>query len=166
VIPAECPVCDGAGTLELGRAAIVQHGPDVAARSVEIALETAARYALADAAMTPETARAALRAAVTQLRTAGVLARTPGTPPPPEQTAPSGSPPEAVTLDAPPLIWAVDDRPTAAGVVGFSAAGYISRLAQVADPLDFMGPSTSQIVSRRTILDRQAATLAAAAATI
>jgi hypothetical protein len=116
--------------------------------------------------MTPEKWREALVAAVAQLRTAGVLAPDAGAL---QQVSPLfGQVIDeqlAVTLDAPPLSWAVDDRPVAAGAVGFSAAGYISRLARAADPLDLMGPSTTQVATRRQAVDREASSLAAAAAT-
>jgi hypothetical protein len=164
IVDDECPVCAGAGVLELGRAALARFGSDVTSRAVEINLEGAARFALAALNMTPEKWRGALSAAVAQLRLAGVLA---GGPPIPPQAQPvhDDDVPVTVTLDAPPLVWAVDDRPVSVGAVGFSAAGYISRLARAADPLDLMGPSTTQVAARRQVVDQEAARLAAAAAT-
>jgi hypothetical protein len=165
LVPPECPVCGGLGVLELGRAALARYGPQVTARAVEISLESAARFALADAGMTVESCRKALIAGVARLRAAGVLAGdTVGLRPlVPAQWEPVD---ESVTrtLDAPALQWAVDDRPVAAAAVGFSAAGYISRLARAADPLDLMGPSTTQTATSRQAVDRAATQLAAAAA--
>ena len=146
----------------MGVPALRQHGEDVTARAVELVLETAARYALAAAGMTPVSARTALTVSVAKMRTAGILHPQVGA-----LQAPVLSPAELeatimLTLDAPPLLWDAMDRPVAAGAVGFSAGGYISRLARAADPLDPLGTTTAERAQRHDAIDRRAQTLAAA----
>ena len=162
-IAPDCDVCRGEGRLELGEAAVKTEGPDVTSRAVELALESAARYALADLTFTYDTAHRALTDAVKALQTARILA---GPGPAANYPVIARRPLQAgtaMTLDAPPLLWDAHDRPVAAGIPGFSAAGYISRMARIADPLDLFGPSTSERHQQHSTLEQRATRLAAIA---
>ena len=71
LIDPACAVCDGIGVLNLGAPALHKTEPAAVARSVEVYLESAARQA----DTLPITDRLpALRAAVVELRHAGVIA--------------------------------------------------------------------------------------------
>jgi len=175
VIAPDCPICAGAGTLTLGRT-VAQYGAETVSRSVELTLELAARDVMA-AGGTIDQGRAALSAAVANLRRVGLLGTEPTRPPAGRLTVDvvnataaaltDGYRPDLpYAVDAPPLTpYRPDDRPHAAGTIpGFSNAGYISSMTRVSDPLDIATRST-QVHAAQTARTEQRATILADAAT-
>ncbi len=184
LVEPDCPICAGAGVLELGRPALSIHHPDVVADAIELALEAAARASMT---ATPATAQAALRDRVAALRTAGLIAKT-GTPTAPATGAPPGRPsgfldchtqarqladtlPGAETaagdrahLDAPPIDWTPYERPLdVGGIPGFSCGGYICAIARATDPYDPLQTDTRIITGVRRKRRYDATALATAA---
>lgn len=175
VVSPDCPVCDGAGVLRLGKAALAIHDPDVVSRASAIVLEAVARRAeeLAD---TPADAVPAVRAAVALLVESGILAGPEASllPPgpgggrtaSPATLAAGVSPVPVLPIDwilteAPAYHYMPGDRPNARGLPVLSDDGHPSHLARVTDPAT-PGASTAALVSARKARARHAATLAAA----
>lgn len=175
VVAADCPVCAGAGVLELGAAALARYTPQVVSRAVEYSLEATARQAISTPHPDLTAARAALVDQVARLR-AGKLLANRG-----EQQVPgtvgrrgvnarhSVASRLAGTSDVTPgqmsarVEFRPDDRPMAAGgLPGFSAGFYLSSLSRVVDPIDPMSTSTGAIIRRRHVTDQQARELSEA----
>lgn len=190
LIDPSCPVCRGTGTLHFGRAAEAQHTPEVVSRAVEYSIEAAARAAIAadPTAAGIHRARQRITNTIRTLTIAGVLHDHPTPPRPRARTTPAHQHTAAVALtrklpvdtyhrgdaaalDAPPLEFAVDDRPLAqGGIPGFSSGGYVCHLTRAADPidplqLDTANPTeqgTAGTYRRRYVTDRRARALAEA----
>ena len=76
LVTADCPVCEGAGAITLGKAALAYDEPATVSRAIQIVLEAAAGRALTDL----HRARVAPRAvpeAVARLVRMGLIERTP-----------------------------------------------------------------------------------------
>lgn len=176
LVSPDCPVCDGAGVLRLGSAALQLHEPDVVSRASAIVLEAVSRKAEELAAPGADLVPA-VRAAVGLLVESGILAGPEGHPPPPRLSAgPTASPASLAAAASPvpvmPIDWilteapvyqyAGSDRPGARGLPVLSDDGHPSHLARITSPAE-PGASTAAAVAARAATARHAATLAAAA---
>ena len=176
-----CVICDGRGTLTLGKAALSMYYPDVVSEAIELALEAAARRALSS---NPTTGLDGLRECMRQLRKARVVAP-PAGPFPVTVTSTASRPadwadqrrqashlaggildskPERddrVRLVAPPdPEWALSGKPLdVSSIPGFSSAGFICALARAADPYDPMHTDRKQLTANRRTRHQQAETL-------
>lgn len=181
LIPADCPVCDGIGILALGNAALSRHNPAAVARAVELYLEHAAHRAARDLPYAQR--RAALELAVTELRTAGVLATiadtgTPATPAQPDDAqARSLAERDAYTvatdLNARPTTAVLNAlaastipltacRPGTHVLAIASANGHPAQLARAADPIDPLGPDLLELAAERRTTEHAGRVLASA----
>lgn len=171
LVDVDCVVCQGAGTLELGEAALAFHEPDVVSIAVGIALEAYARTI--DVSLTLSDDRpAALRATVKQLADAGIIdrpARRRVTREPLRAAESARELAGSVTLvslrpsdeslpDAPAFAYQVGDRPNARGLPLLSSEGYPSHLARVIDPTE-PGRDTAAHLTDRKSAERQAAVI-------
>ncbi|UKH48350.1 hypothetical protein SEA_LILMAC1015_64 [Arthrobacter phage Lilmac1015] len=175
LVAEDCPVCEGAGVLRLGPAALKIHDPDVVSRASAIVLEAVARRA-EEIAETPADAVPAVRAAVGLLVESGLLAGPEASPLPrvpgagrtasPATLAAAASPVPVLPVDwilteAPAYHYLPGDRPNARGLPVLSDDGHPSHLARVTDPAE-PGASTAEAARHRKARARHAATLATA----
>lgn len=180
LVDAACVVCQGLGTLNLGNAALHYYPAPAVARAVELHLEGVA----ANATHTqPPNARAqVLEAAVDELRAAGVLAGaldgvgTPAGPLPPIPTVTleasahhyaaqlGADTADPTLLDAGPRTLR-KARPTRTDLPALSANGHPAHLAQVADPIDTLGPDGWQLAAEHRRTDWTAAAITASVPT-
>ena len=183
LVDPQCLVCWGLGVVGLGTAALHVDEPATVARAIEIYLESKARESEVSHPI-GEPRREALAAAVDELRIAGVIADTVqlGTPANSRQDAPEGTarrvndsegarlawlhggrsrPSDMANLDAPPVVYGIDDRPLVHSLPRVSAAGSQSALAKVADPADPLGDTRAAAYTREA-RERRAGVMAAA----
>lgn len=168
-----CPVCEGAGVLELGHAEHIT-SPHEAAHAVAIALEAVARRVETD--HPDPTARAAaappaLAAALAALVRVGILEGNPAAIVDPH-AGPVVLAQSAILEPVRPLDWTLadaaayayqpGDRPMSRGMPVLSADGHPSHLARITDPADPDTP-TAEVVRRRDA-DRRAGRVLAEAA--
>lgn len=78
LVTADCPVCEGTGTITLGRPALMYDEPYVVSRAIGIVLEAAAGQALGDPEHRARAAPRAVPEAVARLVRLGLIER--GTP--------------------------------------------------------------------------------------
>ena len=155
-----CPVCQGAGVLQLGHAEHITSAPETA-HAVAITLEAVARRVEHDyphpGPDRQAAARAELAAAVDTLRHVGVLASS--TPPPAPVAGTAMDMAQAATLvpvrpidwqlaDAAAYAYAPTDRPLARGMPVLSADGHPSHLARLCDPADPETPTSDDVDAR------------------
>lgn len=172
-----CPVCDGAGVLSLGAAALTLSDPDVVSRAVSTVLEAVARRAEEDIDSAPVRVQA-VRGAVALLVDAGLLegssSRRPSTraggarPTSPAALAASVSPVAVLPVDwilpeAPSYLYGLRDRPGARGLPVLSDDGHPSHLSRILDPAE-PGASTARAAADRIRAETRAGHLASAAA--
>lgn len=177
----DCPVCEGVGVLALHPVALYRSDIPVVARAIELYLEASARDA-ANQLPLGEPRRNALAQAVTRLRKArvidaplGVADAEPTTNPTRPDTRPIDveasrlayqlgqptRPADQANLDADPILYGIDDRPRATGLLPqVSAAGSPSFIAKAADPTDALGPDTRAMAYDRMATDRAAVVVA------
>lgn len=181
LIPDDCPVCDGIGILSLGNAALARHAPAAVARAVELYLEHAAHRAARDLPYAQR--RAALELAVTELRTAGILATiadtgTPATPAQPDDAqartlAEREAYAVATELNARPTTAVLNSlaastlpltacRPGEHVIAIASANGHPAQLARAADPIDPLGPDLLELAADRRSTEHAGRVLAGA----
>lgn len=187
LIAADCPVCSGLGVLTLGAAALHHHEAPAVARAVELYLEH-------HAGRTADTLplgqhRPALRAAVDELRVAGVLASSAdATGERAHQPRTVVSPPRVVELDAHRLAKQLGAATTitllealkagpgplararpsylADPATWTSANGHRAHLSRVADPVDPLGPDGQELEHTRGAHTHAATVIAAAVPTV
>lgn len=155
-----CPVCQGAGVLQLGHAEHITTAPETA-HAVAITLEAVARRVEHDYPHPgPDRDAAAhdvLAAAVAELRRVGVLASS--TPPAAPAAGTAMDMAQAATLvpvrpidwqlaDAAAYAYAPTDRPLARGMPVLSADGHPSHLARLCDPADPETPTSADVDAR------------------
>lgn len=152
LVNANCPVCQGFGTVTLGAAALSLHEPATVSTAVAIAVEAVARTI--DQTLTLSDDRTGpLRAAMTMLCDSGIVEH-PGT----RRTAhkprhlrlvtddtiaveaaatylPIVNHRDAILALAPAYAYAEHERPNARGLPIMSAAGHPSHLSRIADPM-------------------------------
>lgn len=160
----DCPICQGLGTLALGAAALAHYDTAAIARAIELYLEAHAQ-AIRDQ-LPLGTRRQALEAAVDNLRAAGVLHSTADTGTPARTPAPPDAASAMVTeleayrvardlgtpvttrvttaLTAPPIPLH-QARPRNGAIPTASATGLRSATATIADPIDPLGPDTTEL---------------------
>ncbi|QPK40212.1 hypothetical protein SEA_JINKIES_81 [Arthrobacter phage Jinkies] len=182
LVNANCPVCQGYGTITLGAAALSMHEPATVGIAVEIAVEAAARtidtkLTLSDNRVDP------LRLVMDTLTDAGII----GAPTAGKSKAltprrhlhavpdnavssvelaaeyiPSVEPRDAVLAAADPYVYAEHERPNARGLPVLSANGHPSHTARIADPMT-PGNDTAQTYRDRKAQARSAEILVEAA---
>jgi hypothetical protein len=182
LINANCPVCDGYGTITLGAAALSMHEPATVGIAVEIAVEAAARtidttLTLSDNRVDP------LRLVMETLADAGIIAtptagRSRALTPRrhlhavPENAVssvelattymPSVEARDAVLAAAPAYLYQEHERPNARGLPVLSANGHPSHTARIADPMT-PGNDTADTFRQRRAQRRSAVVLVEAA---
>ncbi len=75
LVTEDCPVCEGTGTITLGRPALMYDEPTAVSRAVGIVLEAAARQALGDHEQRARVAPRAVPEAVARLVRLGLIER-------------------------------------------------------------------------------------------
>lgn len=186
LIEPDCPVCSGVGVLQLGQAALAHYDTPAVARSVELYLEHHAQQVRRELPLGQH--RAALEAAVDNLRVAGVLATIhdstapPARPNTPRDTAHAriaeldahratrtltGHPVTTTVLTAlasPPLADLHQARPIGAAPTA-SATGHRAALHTIANPIDALGPDTTALQLQTAAWDHRATVIAHATTT-
>lgn len=184
LIAPDCIICQGAGVLTLGAAALHHYDPAPIARAIELYLETHAHDARQTLPLGNHPAH--LEAAVDNLRAAGVLASTADATGTPARTtrAPhdanshtvtdhtahqatihlTGTHPHPTaphTLNAPPIPLHTA-RPRDGRIPQASATGHPSPLATITNPIDPLGPDTTTLDNQHAATNHRARVIAQA----
>lgn len=180
VIDPDCVICQGAGTLEMGEAALQSYSPEVVAEAILLTLEAKARAG--DQGLTLSDDRLhGIRAGLIELQDAGILSNTRGISPrlsPALLADRAAARPalrlasrvvqeqldglDAILANATPHEYTEEDRPGGRGLPLLSRDGHPSHLARLTDPADPQGDTRDQVRQRRA--DRRRATVLSRAA--
>lgn len=180
LISSNCPVCEGAGYVVLGAAALSLYEPATVSRAVSLAVEAEARQIEAETTLSDDRA-GKLRASLRVLVNAGLIAE-PKTPrrvkatrhlravPDLPAAAPADvaasyadvEPIDEALIDAEPYEYQIGERPNVRGLPTLSAAGHPSSTARLADPMP-VGTDTGAVARQRGEQGRAALVLVKAA---
>lgn len=164
VVAADCPICSGHGTVELGSRAVAHFTPETVSTAIHLALEAQAR-ALHDTRVRSQDPRPQLANTLAQLAKSGIVLLPKA--PAPATTGATGTHPgppahlvhrstghtptkvDQAMIRAHPFRYAPADRPGVRGLPLFSKNWHPSSLACVLDPVPFDVTTTQQTLERQ-----------------
>lgn len=160
LLNADCPICEGAGSLRLGKPALYFYDAETVAMAVRFALEVGARKVVETTTLSDPRA-SLLQSRVRRLVDAGLLFGA-GDVPPPGEGGTARDLAESVTGEQltlfdmnvadpnlPPYEYQATDRPRARGLPVLSDGGHPSAVLLICDPADPFGSTVEDVTAHR-----------------